>query len=220
MPPRTILGIIDGNRGVRNELTPNQRGKIQGARQAGATFKVASEIGECTPSTAKTTIRRAPERHNGISKPRSGRPKEWDVRFERRVIRTVRMHPKTTYAQLRDQLHTYLSHDTLARILKDYHISAWLSKQRPFLSPAVVKRRLDWALRHADWTWKDWVPIIWSDECSVERGAGARRSWVFRTPGQKWDKDMVDTYTTKDIRVMVWGAIWVGGRSDLFRITP
>jgi hypothetical protein len=74
MAPRTILGTIDGNRGVRNELTPNQRGKIEGARQAGATFKVASEIGECTPSTAKTTIRRVPERHNRISKPRSGRP--------------------------------------------------------------------------------------------------------------------------------------------------
>jgi hypothetical protein len=74
MAPRTILGTIDGNRGVRNELTPNQRGKIQGARLAGAIFKVASEIGECAPSTAKITIRRAPERHDGISKPRSGRP--------------------------------------------------------------------------------------------------------------------------------------------------
>jgi hypothetical protein len=28
---------------------------------------------------------------------------------------------------------------------------------------------------------------------------------------------MVDTYPKgKDIRVMVWGVIWVGGRSDLF----
>ena len=76
MAPRTILGTINGNRGVRNKLTPNQRGKIQGARQAGAIFKVASEISECAPLTAKTTIRRAPERHNRISKPRSERPKE------------------------------------------------------------------------------------------------------------------------------------------------
>jgi hypothetical protein len=76
MPPRTILGIINSNRGVRNELTPNQRGKIQGARQAGAIFKVASEISECTSLTAKIIIRRAPERYNGILKPRSKRPKE------------------------------------------------------------------------------------------------------------------------------------------------
>jgi hypothetical protein len=76
MAPRTILGTIDGNRGVRKELTPNQRGKIKGARLGGATFKVASEIGECALSTAKITIRRASERHDGISKPRSKRPKE------------------------------------------------------------------------------------------------------------------------------------------------
>jgi Transposase len=152
MAPRTILGTIDGNRGVRKELTPNQRGKIEGARLAGATFKVASEIAECALSTAKTTIRRAPERHDGISKPRSGRPKEWDARFERRVVRIVRMHPRITYAQMRDQLHTYLSHDTLARILNGYHISKWLSKQRPYLTAAAVKSRLRWALHHADWT--------------------------------------------------------------------
>jgi hypothetical protein len=76
MAPRTILGTINSNRGIRNELTPNQRGKIEGARLAGATFKVASEIGEYGLSTTKTIIRRAPERHDGISKPRSGRPKE------------------------------------------------------------------------------------------------------------------------------------------------
>jgi hypothetical protein len=74
MAPRTILRTIDGNRGARNELTPNQRGKIQGARQTGATFKVVSEIGECAPLTAKTIIRRALERYNRISKPRSDRP--------------------------------------------------------------------------------------------------------------------------------------------------
>jgi hypothetical protein len=74
MAPRTILGTINGNRGVRNKLTPNQRGKIKGARQAGAIFKVVSEIGECASLIAKITIRRASERYNGISKPRSSRP--------------------------------------------------------------------------------------------------------------------------------------------------
>jgi hypothetical protein len=76
MALRTILSIIDGNRGVWKELTPNQRGKIKGARLAGATFKVASEIGEYALSTAKITIRRVPERHDGISKPWSKRSKE------------------------------------------------------------------------------------------------------------------------------------------------
>jgi hypothetical protein len=160
MRPRTILGTIDGNRGVGNELTPNQRGKIEGAIAVGANSAQAAKLVNCTSRGARKTISLAPERHNGISKPRSGRPQEWDARFERRLVRIVRMHPRTTYAQLRDQLHTYLCHDTLAHILKKYHISKWLSKERPYLTAAAVKSRIRWALRHADWTWEDWVPVI------------------------------------------------------------
>ena len=47
MPPRTPLGIINGNRGYGHELTPNQRGKIEGAKLSGSTNKVAAEIGKC-----------------------------------------------------------------------------------------------------------------------------------------------------------------------------
>jgi hypothetical protein len=58
---------------------------------------------------------------------------------------------------------------------------------------------------------------MWSDECSVERGSGAAPQWVFRTPPQKWDKEMVQTYKKgKDISVMVWGCFWGDGRSDLY----
>ena len=42
MPPRTPLGIINGNRGYGHELTPNQRGKIEGAKLSGSTNKVAA----------------------------------------------------------------------------------------------------------------------------------------------------------------------------------
>jgi hypothetical protein len=47
---------------------------------------------------------------------------------------------------------------------------------------------------------------MWSDKCSVERGRGKAITWVFRTPLQKYDKEMVDSYKKgKDISVMVWG---------------
>lgn len=38
---------------------------------------------------------------------------------------------------------------------------------------------------------------IWSDEYSVERGAGKAREWVFCTPSQKWQKEMVQTLKKK-----------------------
>jgi len=52
--------------------------------------------------------------------------------------------------------------------------------------------------------------IVWSDECSVERGRGKRDEWVFRTC-------MVRTYgTNKNMKTMVWGAFWDRGRSPLY----
>jgi hypothetical protein len=58
---------------------------------------------------------------------------------------------------------------------------------------------------------------MWSDKCSAERGSGKERTWVFRTPPQKWNKEMIDTYKKgKDISVMVWGCFWGSGRSKLY----
>ena len=97
MPPRTPLALIDGNRRFKEELTPNDRGKIEGAIAAGATYAFAAENVNCAPSTARYTVQQASKRQYGHSKPRSGRLKEWDSRFERRVLRLVRINPKTTY---------------------------------------------------------------------------------------------------------------------------
>lgn len=61
-----------------------------------------------------------------------------------------------------------------------------------------------------------WLRVIFSDECSVERGASHRRKYVFRSAGQQYDRNKVTTYNkSKDIRVMVWAAIHETGSSDL-----
>ena len=74
MPPRTPLGIIDGNRQQGGELTPHQRGKIEVSRNTGSTFAFAAEQAKCHPSTVRSTLRLAPERLDGHTKKRSGRP--------------------------------------------------------------------------------------------------------------------------------------------------
>jgi hypothetical protein len=52
MRPRTILGTIDRNRRIGNELSANQRGKIQGARLVGATLEAAGKVVNCGARTA------------------------------------------------------------------------------------------------------------------------------------------------------------------------
>jgi hypothetical protein len=48
--------------------------------------------------------------------------------------------------------------------------------------------------------------ICWSDECSVERGRGGEQEWAFRTPYQKWDREMVQTYDC--VRLLLLFATW------------
>ena len=85
------------------------------------------------------------------------------------------------------------------------------------MTEAHAAKRLAWCLAHRGWRVEEWGLIAWSDECSVERGRGKRAEWVFRTPAQKWNREMVQTYgTNKNMKVMVWGCFWDDARSDLY----
>jgi hypothetical protein len=64
MRPRTILGTIDGNRGVNNKLTSNQRRKIEDAITVGANFAQAAKVVNCDHETARKTILLASKRQN------------------------------------------------------------------------------------------------------------------------------------------------------------
>lgn len=44
---------------------------------------------------------------------------------------------------------------------------------------------------------EEWGLVCWSDECSVERGKDGLHDWVFWTPEQKWDREMVQEYDCK-----------------------
>jgi hypothetical protein len=90
MPPRTPLGIINGNRQYNKELTLYERRRIVSTCNAGATFIFTADLVEYDPTTARCTLLLDPERLNGHTKPRKGKPRLYDVRFERRVLRLAR----------------------------------------------------------------------------------------------------------------------------------
>ena len=74
MPPRTPLGIIDGNRRQGGELTPYQRGKIEGACNVGSSFASAGRQVKCHRNTARTTVLLASERLDGHTKKHTDKP--------------------------------------------------------------------------------------------------------------------------------------------------
>lgn len=80
---------------------------------------------------------------------------------------------------------------TIKGILKRYGITNWRCKKRPELIEVYAAKCLAWCIAYKGWTMEEWGMVVWSDECSVERGRGKRQEWVFCIVSQKWDRNMV-----------------------------
>lgn len=168
-------------------------------------------------STISDTISKNELRDDGASLPRSGAAKSYSPAEERKVLRHVRRFPKDTYKEVIVACQVTCKKSTIKKILKAHGIKNWKCKRRHFLTQKNANKRLAWALAHRGWSVEEWGMIMWSDECSVERGRGKRDEWCFRTSTQKWQPDMVQTYGTgKNMKVMVWGCFWDLGRSNLY----
>jgi Transposase len=117
---------------------------------------------------------------------RTGRPQKASKRDIQKLKQYAQLYPKHTYQQIRDNVVPFLSPRTVRRILNSFDIRKWQCKKRPELNTETVRKRYKWVQYRKDWSVDEWATIIFSDEISVERGAGGQREWAFRTVEQKW----------------------------------
>jgi hypothetical protein len=104
----------------------------------------------------------------------------------------------------------------MRRILEPYGIKKWLAKKRLHLTKETAHKCYHFAKRLRNWLISQWMRVLSSDECSMERGASHMRRCVFRSAGQQYDRDKVTNYIkSKEIRVMVWAAISTASLSNL-----
>ncbi|RFU28321.1 hypothetical protein B7463_g7998, partial [Scytalidium lignicola] len=207
--PRRPLSQIDNNITPYKDLSPYIRGKIIGKAEEGKKIAhIAKEL-NVPDSTVRDTIKKEQLRTDGKSNPKPGRPDKYSERFKRRLIAFVRKEPKSSMAKIRKHMEVKISNKAITRILDSVGIWHWRCKRRPYLTDEIAAKRLTWCLKRKDWELSDFLNYIFTDECSAERRAGGITEWAWFQPKQKWDKEMVTTYSkSKDISVMVWAAIW------------
>lgn len=217
MPPRIPLQSISGNSRRSSELTPVQRAYISGRADAGENAYEILRVTSVPKSTVYDTIQRSTTRPQQQSQARISRPRKLSERDYRHLVLYIRQNPRATYRKVTEDLGLDVSRITVQRILRELGITNWVAKKRPFLSEEAVKRRLEFCRKYRSRPLTFWHKVIWSDECSAERGKGKERLWVFRFPDEKYDKEMVQTHKKgKDISVMVWAAFSIAlGRSQL-----
>lgn len=214
----SIATRLGANRSPGAELSSEQRSAIIYALEHGtiSKAKLALQFG-CHRNTIANTYKRYLQRNDVLSNPRIGRPLKFRRRARHHVQTLARRTPLSSYRVLATRILGSPSAQTIRRILKPLGILRRRTKRKIPIGRVLAFKRKAFARRwrrefHTD-AIKNW---IFSDECSVQRTSNTGPIWCWRFESEAYRADLVNLKVhVKDISQMVWGAIWVGGRSKL-----
>ena len=145
------------------------------------------------------------------NKARSGRPRLSTPRADKKLRRICLQNRFMTSRQLSTEwclgTGTQASSSLVRRRLIGMGLKARKAKQKPILSAAMRKKRLQWAKTHVKWSDKDWKKVIFSDEsrfCTVSDAP----QLVRRTSREAMKPECLQR-TTKHPppAVMIWGCM-------------
>jgi hypothetical protein len=94
---------------------------------------------------------------------------------------------------------------TLSRRRSEAGLESYITVEKLRLHNENVAKRLEWVLKHKDWTIEQWKHVIWSDESPIWVGVNPRHQWVIRPPGERLNRKYVKkTFKAAQVKVMVW----------------
>lgn len=147
---------------------------------------------------------------------RSGRPRKTTTHDVRIIKRYAQKFPTISLPKLSEMVKENginVSTSTLSRRLsKEIGLKSYRPAKKPRITPAMAKKRYDFAKRHQHWTESDWKKVMWSDETIVQQ-FGTRPIQVRRPPGQRFNSRYVVPTVKHCPSQMVWGAISSQGRA-------
>jgi hypothetical protein len=157
----------------------------------------------------QTTCQREIEYVGNASKLRSGRPRV--ITGEEQDTMYDIVEHGDPYIKWRDLTQVWENaHKRSVRwLFTDINRRKWRCHKRPHLEAEHAAARYAWAIRYRHFTKEDWQRVVWSDECSIERGKGRQVRWSFQRPCEqilnpKW----VDTRICgKGVMKMLWAGL-------------
>jgi transposase len=180
---------------------------------------VANEF-KCSISTVSRLVKQQKEEGTNRLKKKSGRPPKVDARTLKRLEGHILSNRFTSPAKLLPSLRDAgicISLSTLRRLMEHLHLKRRVARIKPFLTDRVRRLRLAYAKAHRHDNMNDWRRTIFTDEAAV-RMNGAIKRWVTRRQGEMYMREcMVPQMLGDRATMMVWGAVWKGGRSQLYR---
>lgn len=167
-------------------------------------------------STVRYTIKKETSRSDQRSQYRSGQPKKLSLEQERDLIQKAQEDEHIEMRGLHEAVQQHTSKSTVRGLFRNIHKRKWRQRQRPEIQPIHAEKRLNWARRYEYLSPEDWRRVIWTDECSVERGKGIRPIWTWNSPTEQLEKqDIYGVRTGKSVKQMFWAGFSYDRRTGL-----
>jgi transposase len=169
---------MPGNRNKPHH-SPHKRTKIVWQYLSGVSAKAVAAKFDLTPSAVYSIHQRYKNQQSAKSNPRSGRPTTLNERHKRHIFLLIKDDPFIATSDLIAQAGLPCSSRTLTRYLRREGIKHFKALQRPLLTPEIAAERLEFANLYVNKPLEWWRRVIFSDECTVERGSGRGVRWAW-----------------------------------------
>lgn len=196
--------------GRRKTFTDKERGIIAGHVASGWGARRIARKYKWKRSSVQVYVSQCKKYGTTVNKKKNcGRKRKTDERTDRLIANAVLGTPEKRRKSSKDIVVEYdlnVSSSTVRRRLIEKGLTGSIAKKKPYLRPANVKKRLDWAKEHVSWTEDDWDNVLWSDESPFLIFGGKTRSFVRRRQGESLHPHCVDkTVKHGGGKINIWG---------------
>ena len=176
------------------------RSKAIGMLKAGLTMKIVAEKLDVSLRSVQRWSRRDILGKSMETLPRNGRPKI----LSRKTLGKRGKSTRTIARNLVNSGYT-ASHSTVHRYLRNsINVYPYKRQQIPRLTEKMKQNRLNFALKHKNWTVTDWQKVLWSDESPFQLFAPPNRQ-----NDRVWSHSSIDVQPFKRVKfpakIQVWG---------------
>lgn len=183
-------------------------------------IRAIAEIVKVNKSTVHEIITRFKKTGFIDKKGRSGRPRKFNDREERWIVRKMKINPKLSAVKLRAQAEKRFgkvtSVETIRNILRKNNFHGRVPRKKPYISKQNRQKRLRFAIAHINRSYDFWKTVIFADESKYNIFGSDGSNFVWRQPNTELNlKNLKCTVKHGGGSQLVWGCMSAAGVGNL-----
>jgi transposase len=199
------------------QLTDFQKGKALTLWEQGVSNRKIGKSLKTSETTIRNLIKKWKNTRSYQRKKGSGRPRKTTARQDREIVRTAIRNRRSTSTWIKNSLKLKVTTKTIRNRLKQANIKSYVAVKKPYVTPANIKKRLQWAKDHKGWSQDKWNSVLFSDESKITlRWQGQRLVW--RRQNERFLPECMNGTIKHDKSVMVWGCLCSKGVGNFHQI--